>query len=94
MTNIKMLLGANIRQYRTDLGISQAQLAEKAGMAVNYLGLIENGKKYPSADMVERIAVNLGKDSIDLFALTPIQKNWKEAILAKIEQVINEAISK
>ena len=93
MTNIKMLLGKNIRIYRNNLGISQAQLAEKVGMAANYLGLIENGKKYPSADMVERIAVNLGKDSIDLFALTPVQKKWKEAILNKIEQIIKEELN-
>ena len=58
-------------------------------MATNYLGLIENGKKFPSAEMIERIAAALGKDSTDLFFIAPIQQDWKEAILSKIEMVID-----
>jgi len=58
-------------------------------MATNYLGLIENGKKFPSAEMIERIAVALGIDSTDLFILSPIEQNWKETILSKIEMLIN-----
>jgi hypothetical protein len=38
--------------------------------------------------MIERIAAALGKDSADLFAITPIQQDWKEAILADIEKLI------
>ena len=90
MTNIKRLLGANIRHYRTALGFSQAQLAEKASMATNYLGLIENGRKFPSADMVERIAAALDVDSTVLFAIVPMQQDWKKAILSKIEHLINK----
>ena len=93
MTDIKRFLGSNIRTYRTNLGISQAQLAEKAKMATNYLGLIEGGKKFPSADMLERIAAALGKDSTDLFAVTPIQQDWKETILIKIDKVINDELN-
>jgi transcriptional regulator with XRE-family HTH domain len=93
MTNIKRLLGSNIRNYRVNLGISQEKLAEMVNMATNYLGLIENGKKFPSADMVERIAAALGKDSIDLFVITPIQHDWKETILSKIDKVINEELN-
>ena len=93
MTDIKKLLGANIKKYRTDQGISQAKLAEVINMATNYLGLIENGKKFPSAEMIERIAAKLGKDTIDLFALTPIQHNWKEMVLVKIKDVIDEELS-
>ena len=54
MTNIKELLGSNVKAYRSKLGISQAKLAEMINMATNYLGLIEGGKKFPSADMIER----------------------------------------
>jgi transcriptional regulator with XRE-family HTH domain len=88
MTSIKKLLGINIKNYRNTLGISQQKLAETAGMATNYLGLIEGGKKFPSAVMIERIAAALGKDSPDLFALTPIQQEWETCILADIEKLI------
>jgi len=89
MTDIKEHLGSNIRQYRVQLGISQAKLAERVDIAPNYLGLVENGKKYPSAEMVERIAAALGKDTTDLFVLTSIEQNWKKTILSKIEKLID-----
>jgi DNA-binding XRE family transcriptional regulator len=92
MTNIRELLGSNIKTYRNNLGISQEKLAEMINMATNYLGLIEGGKKFPSADMIERIAAALGKDTPDLFTVTPIRQNWKERILLKIDAVIEEEI--
>jgi len=92
MTNIRKLLGSNIRFYRVKLGISQEKLAEMAKMATNYLGLLENGKKFPSSEMIERIAAALGKDSADLFAIAPIQQNWREIILSKINTVINDEL--
>ena len=58
----------------------------------NYLGLIEGGKKFPSADMIERIAFALGKDTPDLFTITPIQHNWKEAILSDMGTLINRRL--
>jgi transcriptional regulator with XRE-family HTH domain len=92
MTNIRELLGSNIKVYRNRLGISQEKLAEMADMATNYLGLIEGGKKFPSADMIERIAAALGRDTPDLFAVIPIQWDWKEQILLKIGVLIENEI--
>jgi len=89
MTNIKKHLGSNIKHYRTQSGISQAKLAEMVNMATNYLGLVENGKKFPSSDMIERIAAALGKDTTDLFMLDPIEQGWKETILSKISMLID-----
>jgi transcriptional regulator with XRE-family HTH domain len=89
MTDIRKHLGANIKQSRTNLGIAQAKLAEMVDMATNYLGLIENGKKFPSAEMIERLASALGKDTTELFVLASIQQDWKESILSKIGMVID-----
>jgi transcriptional regulator with XRE-family HTH domain len=54
--------------------------------------MIEGGKNFPSAEMIERIAAALGKDSADLFSITPIQQDWKESILADIEKLIADRI--
>jgi len=89
MTDIKKHLGNNIRYYRKKNGYSQAKLAEMVDMAANYLGLIENGKKFPSAEMIECIASTLCIDSTELFILSPIEQNWKETILSKIDMLIN-----
>jgi transcriptional regulator with XRE-family HTH domain len=93
MTNIRELLGSNIRTCRSNLGISQAKLAEMINMATNYLGLIEAGKKFPSADMIERIAAALGTDTPELFALAPLQQDWKEHILLKIDTLIDNELA-
>ena len=90
MTNIKELLGSNIKAYRRNLGMSQAKLAEMVDMATNYLGLIEGGKKFPSSDMIERIAEALGIDTPDLFTISPIQQDWKEHILSKMNDLIEK----
>ena len=92
MKNIKALLGENIKKNRANLGLTQAQMAEKAKMATNYLGLIESGKKFPSAEMIERIAASLGIDTIDLFTIAPIQKDWKEKVLLRIRDMVDEEL--
>ena len=92
MTSIRKLLGANIKAYRCNLGLSQEKLAEKIDIATNYLGLIEGGKKFPSADMIERIAAALGKDTPELFVITPIQQGWKEQILLKMDILIEQEL--
>lgn len=93
MTNIKKLLGANIKNYRLNLGLTQEKLAELAQTATNYLGLIECGKKFPSAAMLERIAFALGRDSTELFASSPLRLDWQREILADIEEVIAERLA-
>jgi len=93
MTNIRELLGSNIKAYRRNLGISQEKLAETINMATNYLGLIESGKKFPSADMIERIAGALGKDTTALFSINPLQRDWKEHILIKMSDLIDQELA-
>jgi transcriptional regulator with XRE-family HTH domain len=88
MTDIRKIFGTNLRTYRKELGLSQAALAELADTATNYLGLIEAGKKFPSADMIEKLAAALRRDPIDLFALNPVQEAWQAAILDEIEALI------
>lgn len=54
--------------------------------------MIEGGKNFPSPEMIERIAIALEKDSADLFAITPIQKDWKESILTDIDKLIRSKL--
>jgi len=89
MTNIRKLLAANIRTFRKELGLSQSKLAERANTATRYIAMIEGCKNFPSPEMMERLAKALEKDTIELFAIPPIQNEWKESILADIEKLIN-----
>jgi len=67
MTNLRDILAKNIRLYRNAQGATQAYLAEKVGTSTHYIGMIENKNKFPSPEMIERIALALGVDTIDLF---------------------------
>jgi transcriptional regulator with XRE-family HTH domain len=93
MNDIKTVLGSNIRKFRTALGLSQSKLAEMAGIATNYLGLIECGKKFPSAEMIERIANALAQDPLELFTLKPIRLKWQKNLLSEIEKLISEKLA-
>jgi transcriptional regulator with XRE-family HTH domain len=92
MTNIRKLLAANIRFFRHELGLTQAKLAENAETATHYIAMIEGGKNFPSPEMIEKIAACLGKDSVDLFSITPIKHNWKKEILTEIDRLITSRI--
>ncbi|MDR0561540.1 MAG: helix-turn-helix domain-containing protein [Spirochaetaceae bacterium] len=43
------------------MGFSQAKLAEKANTATTYIAMIELEKKFPSVEMLERIAGASGR---------------------------------
>jgi transcriptional regulator with XRE-family HTH domain len=90
MTDIRKVLAANIKVYRKAKALTQAQLAEQAGTATHYIAMIEGCKNFPSPDMIERIAAVLGKDTVDLFSLHPIQHEWKKVILSDIELLVNK----
>jgi transcriptional regulator with XRE-family HTH domain len=45
-----------MKRYRILLGITQAELAEKAGISVGYVGEVEMGRKFPSPEKLEAIA--------------------------------------
>lgn len=51
---------AQLRQARKAANISQAKLAELAGMSQQQISMYENGVKSPSIDTVQRIAEVLG----------------------------------
>ena len=92
MTDIRKVLAANIKSCRKELGLTQSKLAERANTSTRHIAMIEVCKNYPSPEMIERIAKALEKDTVDLFALPPVQNEWKKAILADIEKLITDKL--
>ena len=56
MTELHRLLARNMKRYRIHFGISQAELAERAGLSVGYVGEVEMARKFPSPEKLEAIA--------------------------------------
>lgn len=53
-------LGTMIREARTQKGLTQAALAEQAGISSSEMGKIERGEKEPSQDALRKMAKALG----------------------------------
>lgn len=53
-------IGKNIRKYRLMKKLRQEDLAEKAGLATNYIGMVERGEKIPSLETFIKILNALG----------------------------------
>jgi transcriptional regulator with XRE-family HTH domain len=68
MTLIRQVLARNLKAYRYALGWSQAKLAERVNTSTHYIGMIEIGKKFPSPEMIEKLANALGIESPELFS--------------------------
>jgi transcriptional regulator with XRE-family HTH domain len=98
MTNIKEILALNLKENRRKLGITQPELAERAGMSTQYLAMIEIARKFPTADILERLAVALGINSNELFsvAVSPERaiEELQRVVVKNIEQVVADAIEK
>ena len=92
MTDLRKVLASNMKLYRKTLGLSQEKLAEMVDISDNYIALIETGRRFPSVNMLERIAKALKKDSVELFSIRHIEmarkKNLKTVILADIERIL------
>ncbi len=43
-------IGKNLRTYRKQRNLTQEQLAERAGLSPNYIGILERGEKLPSLE--------------------------------------------
>jgi transcriptional regulator with XRE-family HTH domain len=97
MTDIRKLLAANMKNCRDILGLSQARLAEKIDTASNYIALIETGKRFPSPQMIERIAIALEVDTPELFSVTTNAKRTvgivHAQILSDIDQILKTRLN-
>jgi transcriptional regulator with XRE-family HTH domain len=70
MIRLRSILAFNMKAQRQNLGITQAQLAERVNTSTHYVGMIETEKKFPTPEMLERIATALEIEPPALFATT------------------------
>lgn len=63
------LIGQAVRERRLALGLSQTEVASRAGMTQSALSRLEAGGTVPTIPVLERIAVALGSELI--VALSP-----------------------
>jgi transcriptional regulator with XRE-family HTH domain len=98
MAKIRDILSQNIKFHRQKNGYTQPELAERANISTNFIGMIEQKRKFPAPEMLDRIAAALGVEASELFETSAspqveLIKLHKE-ILTNLERVISEAVCK
>ena len=59
MKDLAKIVGQRIRNYRTQLGLSQEKLAELAGCHPTYIGQLERGEKNATLESIDKVASSL-----------------------------------
>jgi transcriptional regulator with XRE-family HTH domain len=96
--DLRGILSANIKRYRRSRDLSQADLAERLDISVNFLSNIENGNKWISPQTLVKFATALNIQPYELFkpeeALPPdmpliLNKCLDEAVVA-VTRTLNQ----
>ncbi|MDR2923494.1 MAG: helix-turn-helix domain-containing protein [Treponema sp.] len=96
--DLRGILSKNIKRYRHSRNLSQADLAEKLDISVNFLCNIENGNRWISPQTLVKFSSALNIEPYELFkpaeALPPampviLNKCIDEAVVA-VTQTLNQ----
>jgi transcriptional regulator with XRE-family HTH domain len=97
-SNIRDILANNIKENRRKSGFSQEKLAEKAGISTPFVAMIEVSRKFPTPDVLDRIAGALNIKTYQLFAVPPSPEEAMErlhdTLATNLERLIGEAVKR
>ena len=65
---LRRTVARNLRRLRQKLGLSQEELADRAGLNRNYVGMIEREENAPTVDALEQLAKALDINAVELFS--------------------------
>ena len=65
--DVLIKFGQKVREERTQLGLSQEELASRAGVHRTYIGMIERAEKNITLENIEKIAKALKIQIADFF---------------------------
>jgi len=64
---LKVRFGRELKYLRKKFDLTQEQLAEKTGLSVDFIGMIERGERAPSFETIEKFAKVLKVKISELF---------------------------
>lgn len=91
--NVKTLFGNNLQQYRKNAKLSQEKLAELVDVSPKHMSMLETGRAFVSADLLERISQVLGVSYAALF-YSPKEKSLDASDLSNIDLIVAEELEK
>ena len=67
-------IGGRLQARRKELGITQEDAAERAGITVVYLSKIENGRVYPTLETLSNICTELDTELAEVLSNTEMER--------------------
>ena len=64
---LRRVVARNLRRIRRERGLSQEELADRASLNRNYVGMIEREENAPTVDALEQLSDALSVDPISFF---------------------------
>jgi transcriptional regulator with XRE-family HTH domain len=58
--SLRNIVAGNLRRLRREQGLSQEELADRAGINRNYVGMLEREENAATVDVLEKLAEVLG----------------------------------
>ena len=92
-SQLRDIVRANIRRYRNYRKWTQAELAEKLDISINFLSDIENGKKWISPASMVKFASVLNVEPFELFKPADMPSSTVSTFLAKYNDEVMQAVS-
>ena len=81
------LFGSRIRSIREAADVSRERAAENADINANYLGEIERGEKWPSIEVIQRLAEALSVSPSAFFEFEGEEKD-ANALRSKLHEML------
>jgi transcriptional regulator with XRE-family HTH domain len=92
MANIREVLANNIKKNRRTCGFSHDKLAALAGISSQYLATVETCRKFPTPEVLDRLAEAICVETHELFTFDPTPQNELEKLRQDIIGEVVKAI--
>ena len=96
MAPLREIFAKNLRENRRKCSFSQEKLAEKAGISTQYLAMMEIARKFPTAEVLERLATAMNIKVYELFLIDHSPREelelLRQDIISEMKQTFGDII--
>jgi transcriptional regulator with XRE-family HTH domain len=100
-SDLRAILGANIKRYRSIKGLSQAKLAEMLDISPNFISDLERGKRWLSSDTLVNLATVLDVETHKLLksdhappedATSEFIQDYTDKVSSSVTEAVNRSL--
>lgn len=90
MDNLMKSVGEHIRSYRKQQGLTQEELAFRAGLHATFIGKIERAEKVCTVESLSKVLVALGIPMDEFFRHIQLSNSQNRTFLSQIINLIQQ----